>query len=132
MSVAHGRGRSRRSVLIVLGALASPGIPAAAPPRYPERAVMLVVPFAPGGIADLTARAVAEQLALALGQPFVVQNKVGAATRIANEFVARAQPDGYTLLHAAAPLAIGEALYPKLPYDIRKSFQPVVQTATAP
>ena len=62
----------------------------------------------------------------------VVENKPGAGTRIANDLAAKAAPDGYTVLHAAAPIAIGEALYPNLPYDLRKSFEPIVSTAIAP
>jgi len=67
-----------------------------------------------------------------MGQSFVVENRSGAGTRIANEYVARAAPDGYTVLHAAAPIAIGEALYPKLPYNTKKDFAPVLSTAIAP
>jgi tripartite-type tricarboxylate transporter receptor subunit TctC len=62
----------------------------------------------------------------------VVENKAGAGTRIANDLVAKSPADGYTVLHAAAPIAIGEALYTKLPYDLRKSFEPVISTAIAP
>ena len=61
-----------------------------------------------------------------------VENNAGAGTRIANEYLAKAPPDGYTILHAAAPIAIGEALYPDLPYDLHKSFAPIVSTAIAP
>jgi tripartite-type tricarboxylate transporter receptor subunit TctC len=73
-----------------------------------------------------------DYLASHLGQAVVVENKAGAGTRIANEYVAKAPPDGYTILHAAAPIAIGEALYANLPYDVHKNFEPIVNTAIAP
>jgi tripartite-type tricarboxylate transporter receptor subunit TctC len=99
---------------------------------WPSRTVTLIAPYGAGGSNDILTRLLGEALAARLGQGFVVENKAGAGTRIANEFVARASPDGYTVLHAAAPIAIGEALYPKLPYDARKSFEAVVSTAIAP
>lgn len=99
---------------------------------WPGGPVRLVSPYGPGGSNDILSRVLAEHLARRLGQPFVVENKAGAGTRIANEMVAHAPPDGATLLHAAAPIAIGEALYPKLPYDVRKSFAPITTTAIAP
>ena len=99
---------------------------------WPARPISLVAPYGAGGSNDLLTRLLAEALATRLGRPLVVENKSGAGTRIANEFVSRAAPDGYTVLHAAAPIAIGEALYPKLPYDAKKSFEAVVCTAIAP
>lgn len=99
---------------------------------WPSRPLHLISPYAAGGASDILTRLLGEALAKRLGQAVNVENKAGAGTRIANEFVARAAPDGHTVLHAAAPIAIGEALYPKLPYDARKSFDPVVTTAIAP
>jgi tripartite-type tricarboxylate transporter receptor subunit TctC len=99
---------------------------------WPTRPVNLIAPYGAGGSNDILTRLLGEALAARLGQGFVVENKAGAGTRIANEYVARAAPDGYTILHAAAPIAIGEALYPKLPYDAKKSFDAVVSTAIAP
>lgn len=99
---------------------------------WPSRPISLIAPYAAGGANDILTRLLGEALAARLGQGFVVENKAGAGTRIANEFVARAAADGHTVLHAAAPIAIGEALYPKLPYDVRKSFEAVVSTAIAP
>ncbi len=93
--------------------------------------IRLVAPYGAGGSNDILTRLLAEALAPRLGQTFVVENKAGAGTRIANELVARAAPDGYTVLHAAAPIAIGEALYAKLPYAV-KDFIPVLSTAIAP
>jgi tripartite-type tricarboxylate transporter receptor subunit TctC len=93
---------------------------------YPEKAVRFVVPFAPGGATDLLARTIGEKLSVATGQPFIVENKPGAATQIAAQFVAKAPPDGYTLLMATSTtLAINKSLYSKLPYDPEKDFAPV-------
>ena len=99
---------------------------------WPTRPLRLVAPYGAGGSNDILTRLLGEVLQARLGQGVVVENKAGAGTRIANEFVAKAPPDGYTVLHAAAPIAIGEALYPNLPYDVHKSFEPVVSTAIAP
>lgn len=99
---------------------------------WPARPIRLIAPYGAGGSNDILTRLLGEALAPRLGQNLVVENKAGAGTRIANELVARAAPDGYTVLHAAAPIAIGEALYPKLPYDLKKDFEPVVSTAIAP
>jgi len=99
---------------------------------WPSRAVRLVCPYAPGGPSDILTRVLGDYLSSRLGQAFVVENKAGAGTRIANDFVAKAPPDGYTLLHAAAPIAIGAALYAHLPYDVHRSFEPIVSTAIAP
>jgi len=93
---------------------------------WPERPVRVVVPYAPGGIADIAARATAQKLAQNTGQSFIVENKPGADTRIGTEFVSRAEPDGYTLLLAGGGFAVNNALFPgKLPYDTARDFQPV-------
>lgn len=107
------------------------GLPAAAQ-AWPTRPIRLVCPYAAGGSSDILTRVLGDFLGNRLGQSVVVENKAGAGTRIANDFVAKATPDGYTILHAAAPIAIGEALYTNLPYDLRKSFEPIVSTAIAP
>ena len=100
--------------------------------NWPGRPVRLVSPYNPGGASDILTRLLGEFISARIGQPVIVENKAGAGTRIANDYVAKAAPDGYTILHAAAPIAIGEALYPNLPYDLRKSFEPIVSTAIAP
>ncbi len=99
---------------------------------WPSRPIRLISPYAAGGASDILTRVLGDFLARRLGQSVVVENKPGAGTRIANEFVAKAPPDGYTLLHAAAPIAIGEALYKGLPYDASKSFASIGSTAIAP
>lgn len=123
---------TRRHLLGAAAAsLALAGLPARAQ-AWPSRPVRLVCPYAPGGPSDILTRLLGGYLSDRLGQPFVVENRAGAGTRIANDYVAKAAPDGYTLLHAAAPIAIGQALYSNLPYDLRKSFEPIVSTAIAP
>jgi len=99
---------------------------------WPARPIRLISPYGAGGPSDILTRVLGESMATRLGQPVVVENKPGAGTRIANDLVAKAAPDGHTLLHAAAPIAIGESLYPNLPYDVRRSFEPIVSTAIAP
>jgi hypothetical protein len=83
------------------------------------------VPFAPGGIADLTARAVAEQMARTLGQPVVVENRPSAGSIVASQAVANARPDGHTLLLMSNGNAVSVGLFKKLPYDTEKAFAPV-------
>ena len=99
---------------------------------WPERAIRLVSPYGAGGSNDILTRVLGDFLGRRLGQAVVVENRAGADTRIANDYVAKAPPDGYTLLHAAAPIAIGEALYKDLPYDVHKSFASIASTAIAP
>lgn len=121
----------RRALGASLAALAlAPALAAAQ--AWPTKQIRLIAPYGAGGANDILTRVLADALAPRLGQSLVVENKAGAGTRIANEYVAHAAPDGYTVLHAAAPIAIGEALYPKLPYDAKKDFEAVVSTAIAP
>jgi len=99
---------------------------------WPSRPIHLISPYGAGGPSDILTRLIGDYLAAKLGQSVVVENKAGAGTRIANDYVAHAPADGYTLLHAAAPISIGAALYKDLPYDVDKSFAPIVSTAIAP
>jgi tripartite-type tricarboxylate transporter receptor subunit TctC len=98
---------------------------------WPSRVVRLVSPYAAGGASDISLRILAEHLGHDLGQQFIVENRPGAGTRLANEYVAHAAADGYTVLYAAAPFATAEALFGKLSYD-RKDLQPVEMAAFAP
>jgi tripartite-type tricarboxylate transporter receptor subunit TctC len=116
--------RPLHGITIIVGlALASQTVLALA--QYPSKPVRLVVGFPPGGGVDINARLLAPKLAEYLGQPFVVDNKPGAGTNIANEHVARAAPDGYTLLVNTPAVAINMALYKSLPYDTLRDFAPV-------
>jgi tripartite-type tricarboxylate transporter receptor subunit TctC len=124
---------TRRQILTT--AAAGLVIPWCMPSRaqaWPARPIRMVSPYGAGGSNDILTRVLGDFLGRKLGQGVVVENKAGAGTRIANDFVAKAPPDGYTLLHAAAPIAIGEALYKDLPYDVHKSFASIASTAIAP
>lgn len=124
---------NRRHLLASAAAgLALPWSLPASAQAWPARSIRLVSPYGAGGSNDILTRVLGDFLSRRLGQGIVVENKAGAGTRIANEYVAKAAPDGYTLLHAAAPIAIGEALYKDLPYDVHKSFTPIGSTAIAP
>jgi len=93
---------------------------------FPERPLRFVVPYAPGGSTDTSSRIVAEKLAQLLGQPVVVENKAGGGTMIGTEVVARAKPDGYTMLLSPAALIANAAFGVKVPYDIDKDLVPVI------
>ncbi|MEA2873241.1 MAG: hypothetical protein QOH67_3217 [Hyphomicrobiales bacterium] len=97
---------------------------------YPSRAVRLVVPFPPGGPADALGRAIADQLNKMWGQPVIIENRGGAGGNLGAEVVARAAPDGYTLLLNASSHVINASLYDKLPYDPIKDFTPVSEVAS--
>lgn len=114
----------RRQALIGAAALlATAG--SRAQPRFPDRPITLVVPFGPGGIADLTARAVGEALARSLGQPVVVDNQPGAGASVASQRVARATPDGHTLLLLSNANAVAPALMKTPGPDPLKDFAPI-------
>jgi tripartite-type tricarboxylate transporter receptor subunit TctC len=123
MSIRHP---TRRQTLQTLAALAAPlSLPAGAQGRFPDKPIMLLVPFAPGGIADITARTVAEQMAKSLGQPIVVDNRPSAGSIVASQAVAGAKPDGHTLLLMSNSNAVSVSLFKKLPYDPVKDFAPI-------
>jgi tripartite-type tricarboxylate transporter receptor subunit TctC len=104
-----------------------------AAPQYPIRAIKIIVPFTPGGSTDILARAIGKELNLTLGQPVVIENIAGAGGAIGAERVAKSVPDGYTLLMGhIGTLAVNPSLYPNLPYDPIKSFDPVGLVATVP
>jgi tripartite-type tricarboxylate transporter receptor subunit TctC len=110
------------------------GLPgAASADDYPERQVSLIVPSAPGGTTDFSARVIAEGLSKALGKPVVVDNKPGASGNIGNAAVARAKPDGYTLLLSYSGYHVGNpALFKQLNWHPVKDFTPIAQVAVAP
>jgi len=113
---------TRRPLLAAALAFALPGLAAA---QFPNRAITLVVPFAPGGIADVTARTVAEAMAKHLGQPVVVDNRPSAGSIVATQAVISAKPDGHTLLLISNGHAVSAGLFKKLPYDTVKDLAPV-------
>jgi tripartite-type tricarboxylate transporter receptor subunit TctC len=116
------------ATLIALAPLASH----AQAQNYPNRPVKLVVPFAPGGFTDVVARILGQKLSLALGQQFVVENKPGAGSVIGSDQVAKAAPDGYTLVMISSTHAISPWIYRNLPYDPVKSFTPVAKLVDSP
>lgn len=117
-------------MLLFLAAWAAAAALAGWSPTHP---VKLVVPFAPGGQPDVVARAIAEPLGRALGQPVIVENRPGAGGNIAAEAVAKSPPDGYTLLVGTnGALAVSPALYRDLPYDVARDFAPVTLVGTSP
>jgi tripartite-type tricarboxylate transporter receptor subunit TctC len=123
-------GLTRRTVLAAFAAGAAP--PARAD-DYPARAVTIVVPFTPGGAGDLLARMVGARLEQKWGKPFVIENRPGAGSIIGASTVAKAQPDGYTLLIApSGTLAVNGTLYKSLPYDPLGDFVPLSLAAQTP
>jgi tripartite-type tricarboxylate transporter receptor subunit TctC len=117
----------------VLATLASAIFPATAQAPWPTKPITYVVPFAPGGNTDTLARLIAQKLSTALGQPVIIENKPGAGGNIGSDFVAKAKPDGYTILGGTiSSHAINASVYPKLPYDVIKSFEPVILLGTSP
>lgn len=121
----------RTSVLIaILGVLLST---AAGAQTYPSKPVRIVAPFPPGGVADLLARAIQPGLQEALGQQVIIDNKPGAGGNVGAEIVAKADPDGHTLLLASAGiLTINEFLYGKMPFDPDKAFAPITVVGDMP
>ena len=105
---------------------------AAQPPQYPMKPVRLINPFAPGGPVDIVGRTVSQELAKEWGQPVVVDNRPGAGTTLGAGLVARAAPDGYTLLVTSVSTVVAANVYRDLPFDIARDFTPVVVLAQAP
>jgi len=103
------------------------------PSKYPTRAIHIVVGFTPGGGNDIIARIVGQKLSESLGQPVIIENKPGGGAIVATEYVAKADPDGYTLLvGASGAMAINPAVYAKLPYDSIRDFVPVSELGSFP
>lgn len=122
--------RINRLVLSAVLTLASAGAWAQA---WPEKAITMVVPSAPGGSTDFAARLIGEALSKALGQPIVIDNKAGAAGNLGTEAVARAKPDGYTLLMQYSGYHVGNpALFPQIKWNPTKDFVPVALVMRAP
>jgi tripartite-type tricarboxylate transporter receptor subunit TctC len=104
-----------------------------AQPAFPTKPVTLVVPFPAGGALDIVARALAEEMRKHLGQPVVVDNRAGAGGTVGSGVVARAAPDGHTiLLGSVATHAIAPGLYRNLAYDALKDFAPIMQVTSSP
>jgi tripartite-type tricarboxylate transporter receptor subunit TctC len=123
----------RRSIRWSVAALAALAFAApAASQAWPTKPITMVVVFAPGGTVDIVGRSVANLLTQQLGQQVIVDNKAGAGGTIGATAVARAKPDGYTLLMLVSSHAVAESLYKKRPYELEKDFQPVSMIGTSP
>ena len=114
---------NRRDALLAAAALWAPALHAQ--PAWPNKPITLIVPFAPGGIADITARTVAQAMGASLGQTMIVDNRPSAGSIVASQAVAKAAPDGYTLLLMSNANAVSAGLFKKLPFDVAKDFAPV-------
>src|SRR5213082_1224296 len=116
----------RKFLQLAAGAAVLPAVSTRARAQaYPSRPIRVIIGYAPGGSADLTARLMGQWLSERLGQPFVIENRPGGGTNIATEAVVRAPSDGYTLLLAAPANAINATLYDKLNFDFIKEVEPV-------
>ena len=124
---------TRRKLLAAMAAVPFAGRAAtqalaqtAAQTTWPDRPVRVIVPYPPAGGADTTARILYAKLGEDLGQAFAIENRGGAGGTIGEEVVAKAAPDGYTILHDATAFSVNGSLYPNLPFDYRKDFDPVI------
>lgn len=132
MQVSKFSSARRASMLFLAGLAGALSFSAAAQGAYPEKTVRIVVGFSAGGSTDVVARLLAKELSEELGQSFVVENKPGAGSNIATEYVARAPADGYTLLMMAVTSTINQTLYPNLKFDVLKDLTPVALGAKVP
>ena len=115
----------RLLLTFVAGLLLAGGAAPATAQSYPAKPIRIVVAYAAGGVADITARLLAQKLSASLGQQVIVDNRPSAGGIIAPEMVAKAEPDGYTLLHTTYGHAVSVALFKSLPYDLERDFAPV-------
>jgi tripartite-type tricarboxylate transporter receptor subunit TctC len=122
--------RTLRALGLLFAALFLTG--SAAHAEFPEKTIRIVVPYPPGGFNDTLGRIVAQKLGEAWGQSTVVENRPGGGTLIGTESVAKAPPDGHTLLVVAFPFAVNPSLYAKLPYDTVKDFAPLLLAGQTP
>lgn len=120
------------AAVLAAGCLGLAAGPAAHAETYPSKPITLLIPYPPGGSADMLARPVAAELQKRLGANIIIDYKPGAGGTIATGYLARAKPDGYTLIMVLAAHAINPSLYPKLPYDSKADFSPVSLVATLP
>ena len=118
--------------LLALALALAAGAGAASAQPYPSKAVTIVVPYAPGGVTDVVARLFAQKLSVRMGQPFIVENKSGAGGTIGTDYVARAAPNGYTLVMMIDTNTIAPALYAKVGSDPIKDFAPITMLAIGP
>lgn len=116
-------GRALALSVVVLTTWAAPA--GAQQPAYPTKPIRILVPLVPGGLTDLMSRVIAQKLNESWGQPAIVDNRPGASGQIASDIVAKAAPDGHTLISVSLAHAVNASIYPKLPYDTVRDFTPV-------
>lgn len=117
---------------LCVAALLTLSASAALAQAYPSRPVKIIVPFGPGGFTDVVARILGQKLTIAMGQPFVIENKPGAGSMIGSDFVAKAPPDGYTLVIVSSTHVMSPWIYKNVPYDPIKSFAAVTKLVDSP
>jgi tripartite-type tricarboxylate transporter receptor subunit TctC len=127
----HKSGPTRRG-LLAGGAALAVAAPALAQAPWPNRTVRVIVTYPPGGGADTVSRILFAQMSERLGQQFVIENRAGGGGTIGAQAAARSTPDGYTLMHDATAFSVNPALFPKLPYDSEKDFEPVFLACVVP
>jgi tripartite-type tricarboxylate transporter receptor subunit TctC len=133
MSFARRTSRPTRAVqtaVLALGLACMAG--AALAQQYPVKPVKVIVPFGPGTTSDIIGRMVSDRLTVAMGQPFLVENRTGAGGTIGNDFAAKQPADGYTILQLTAAFPIAASVYPNLKYDTLKDFNAVTIFSTSP
>jgi tripartite-type tricarboxylate transporter receptor subunit TctC len=123
---------TRRTLLAAMAAAPLAGGASAQTTPWPDRPIRVTVPYPPGGGADTTARIVYAKLSEQFGQQFAIENRGGAGGTIGEEVVAKSAPDGYMILHDATAFSVNASLYPGLPFDYRKDFDPVFLVAQVP
>ncbi|MFA5914599.1 MAG: tripartite tricarboxylate transporter substrate binding protein [Burkholderiales bacterium] len=128
--VSKSRLQFKRWLKVLLCTALIPG--AVLADTYPSKPIRIVVPFAAGGAVDVVARAVGQRMSQQMGNPIVIENKPGASANLGAEFVAKAQPDGYTLLMGANGLATNMTLFRNLGFDTAKDFAPIARVGYAP
>ncbi|MDO9316190.1 MAG: tripartite tricarboxylate transporter substrate binding protein [Burkholderiaceae bacterium] len=122
----------RRHLVQAIALAATMAVGSAMAQAWPSKPVSLVVPFPAGGTTDVLARALAEKLTLSLGQTVIVESKPGAGATLGADYVAKARPDGYTLLVGAVHHTIASSVYKKLPYDFQRDLAPITTIALVP
>jgi tripartite-type tricarboxylate transporter receptor subunit TctC len=123
---------TRRHFIQALAMAATLASGSAMAQAWPSKPISLIVPFPAGGTTDVLARALAEKLTLSLGQTVIVESKPGAGATLGADFVAKAKPDGHTLLVGAVHHTIASSVYKKLPYDFQKDLAPITEIAMVP
>ncbi len=126
------RKLKRRHLIQVVALAAAMAGGGAMAQAWPNKPITLIVPFPAGGTTDVLARALADKLSLSLGQAVIVESKPGAGATLGADFVAKARPDGYTLLVGAVHHTIATSVYKKLPYDFQKDLAPITEIALVP